>query len=90
MENANKKPVAVISVQETVEVQKKNIDAAHEEYLKEIKGLSTDYAIHGLPERDAASIEPFIEPIRAKYAGILNDNSLHFSASVGTPVKLTT
>ena len=81
MENTNG-TVTVISVKDTIEAQKKSIDTAHEEYLKNVKSLAADYAVHGIPANHETSIEHFIEPVRARYASILNDNALHFSASI--------
>jgi hypothetical protein len=81
MENANK-TVAVVTVKDTVNAEKMSIDNAHEAFIPKVKSIAADYAVHGIPELKAASFEQYIETIRPKYSGILNDSSLNLSASV--------
>lgn len=81
MENTTK-PVMVITVKDTIDVQRKGIDDAHEKFLPEVKSLAADLGVHEEPGRNSLSIEPFIETVRAKYSGILNDVLLNFSANV--------
>ena len=76
------KPVSVITVKDTIDALKKSIDEAHEEHMKEVKSLAANYAVKCLPGSDGASIEPFIEPIRANYSRCLNNNSLSLSENV--------
>lgn len=76
------RPVTVVTVTDTVAKLKGEIDASHESFLKETESIAADFAVLGLPEQHAPSIEPFIETIRAHYGRILNDNALQLSASV--------
>lgn len=78
----NNEPVLVTTVKSTIDAQKEIIDKAHEEFMKVVKGIAADLAVRGLPESQSASLEEYIEPIRAKYSIILNDNSLEFSNSI--------
>jgi hypothetical protein len=78
----NEKPVSVVTVKDTVDGLKKAIDEGHEEYIKEVKSLAADYAVKGIPEQKTASIEQFIEPLRATYFRIYNNSALSLGANV--------
>ena len=78
----NNEPVLVTTVKSTIDAQKSIIDKAHEEIMREVKGIAADLAVRSLPDPQSASLEEYIEPIRARYSGLLNDNSLEFSNSV--------
>jgi hypothetical protein len=78
----NNSTVSIISVSDTKKMLQDAISNVHNNFLPEVKALATDLAAHNLPDKDAASIEPTIETIRATYSKTLNENSIHLSSYI--------
>ena len=76
--------VSVVTVKTTKDSLQQAIDEEHKAFVTDIKALATDYAAHNLPEKEALSLEPNIETIRATYDKIGNSTALHLSSAVRT------